>query len=257
MATPLEHASRLASELFLVPENVTRVVSYWVSQYTNYERSADEADHFSDLVEGLLTAPPRLYLVQSPPSAATLNPANCLKGQWVVQFAGRQMHRLPLEVLARFGMARFFDSLCVLLPEAQDCFRAVSDDNLGGELELGDFVYDAVLQHMAEPSFMVGVAYAVHLAALVNTTGCQSTSDWVPRHLQSLQAISAERRALLCDADAQRLERTRSDLERLYDILNDTELESMMDSVTQFLSGKGQACYDDIVPRFNRFRVAQ
>ena len=65
--------------------------------------------------------------------------------------------------------------------------------------------------------------------------------------------IRADRRALLQCADAEKLERTKRDLERLYIILNDTHFDSMMTALMQFISAKGQYCLDDIVPRFNKY----
>lgn len=250
MTTGVEHAARLASELYLVPENVMHLVSYWVAQYTNYEKSHDEREYFNDLVDGLLRCEPRLYFAQSPTTNQDAH--NMLSTPGVIQIAGRETHRLPLEQLARGFMERFFESLVFVQDPVNECFRSYNDDNLGGELEYADFVYDPILVHMIEPSFLVIAAYAIHLPSLYHTTGRENDSDWLARHLYSLNAINTDVRESLSYSDRDKLARTRHDMEQLYTVLSGTDFDKMMSALMSLLEQKATYCYNDIVPRVNK-----
>jgi hypothetical protein len=251
---PVNHAARLASQLFLLPENVLYLCTYWLSQYSNYTLVKNEKECFNEMVSGLLRRPPRLYLCAN--QGPTQHLYNTLRCQGIIQFAGTERHRMPLEYLARGYMTFLIDSLSqVMRPEA-GCFLTRNTDGLDGELELSSFVHDSVMEAVAEPSFLVITAYFLHLHALYHTTCSEVAGDWVPRHVYSLRAINEEGRASIRCGDVEKLGRTRADLERLHDILNTTDFDNASREVTVLWEEKATYCYSQIMVRCDKLNVA-
>jgi len=243
----LVQTNRLASQLFLWPENVLHICTYWVSQYSNYRLVGNEKECFNELIAGLLQRPPRLYLCQY--QGVTQQLYNVLRCQGIIQFAGAETHRIPLEYLARGQMPAFFTGLSVIERPENDCFLIRNTDGLDGELELNSFVHNEVLERMWEPSFLVIVCFRIHLLALRNATCSETVTDWLQRHIYSLRAINEESRALIKCSDMEKLARTRRDLEILHTILNTTDFERAAASVEQLYMEKATYCYGEIMSR--------
>jgi hypothetical protein len=249
------HTARLASQLFLWPENVLHICSYWLSQYATYTLHNNEKECFNEMITGLLQKQPRLYLCQY--QGVTQQLYNVLRCQGIIQFAGTETHRLPLEHLARGQMPAFFESLAQLVRPEAECFLTRNTDGLDGELELNSFLHNGVLETIVEPSFLVLTCYLIHLHALHDTTCSETTSDWLPRHTYSLRAINEEARALIPPGhDVEKWSRTRRDLERLHALLNTTEFEKASVGIRGMWEEKASYCYGEIMSRCTKLNLS-
>lgn len=242
-----DHAARLAAHLFLVPENVARLTHYWVSQYS---APGTEQEHFLALVAGLLQRPPALYVVAS--QGVSANALNMLHSHGLVQFAGTETHRLPLEVLARAHMQPAVASLAVLEEPRHACFATCNADGLDGELELTSFAHDDVLAHFFEPALLVLALYLHHLTGLRHATCSEVASDWAPRHLYSLGAINEQARADIACCAGEKLARTRRDLAALHAALDTPEFEAALQALQDLWAEKAAYCWQEIAARDNK-----
>ncbi len=189
----------LGRTLLLSPPVVLTQAQYWMTHYTRFELA--ERDWFAVLVRDVLYEPLRLHLVGDEGASMTLPASSAVTAPpaLLLRLVGSELCRVPLSHYVPTldddddqvddDTAMLFQALGHLLQTQSRCFTRRNNEGLNGELELGAFVYDALLLEFWEPSFHVYTLYWLHLVALRHGTQGQCTGDWLPRHTHSLRAV--------------------------------------------------------------------
>ena len=247
------YAQRLATSCSLAahllsPEFVRHIALYWLGNYTNYEQAEHEEDMFNDLVAQLLRQRPALRLHVG--EGMVHSGCNTYTYPSFVQLLGNGRHALPMEYFELTRHCTLFAALRSLVLDTQHAFDQRVPVGLRGELELGGFVHDCVLEYFYEPVFLVTTLYMYHLALLMSVTGGRSLEDWLPRHYHSLRAINEEALAEAnCLGDQRRLEQVRTELRALHDALDTSDLKEALERVTEMWNTKATYCYAEIFVR--------
>lgn len=232
----------LASRLLLWPETVIRIMNYWMDNYSDYLLADREEDQFNTLVSGLLENRPRLEDTGSE-SLANRRSTN-IKYQSVIQFVGSPYHRIPLEYFFSRHELTLFETLPhLILPEA-NCFRQKTTGGLDGELHLGSFAYDSILEYFYEPSLMIIYAYLIHMIILKTSVGARVKEDWLPRHYYSLRPLSdVALERVSCFSDPQRISVLKKELTELRRLLATDELDDAIMGCSRLFREKATECF--------------
>lgn len=216
----------LAASFYLEPHYVLLHVNYWLTHYTDY--FLPEKDWFNDMIKNLLNESPKLKAT----SGEIVSSANKrhMRLQIMVRFIGTERFYIPLEY---YTSNQYFALPCrlgLLFETGRRCFSSRTADSLDGNITLSAFNYDMIMAYFYEPSFMIISAYLFHLIALLKTTEGQVQSDYLPRHIYSLEAIKYDnidwdKVCVHNENNNYALERLQQDLQRLYQILYVTNLE--------------------------------
>jgi hypothetical protein len=239
----------VAAHLLLYPEYVFNTTMYWLSQYNNFLYVEREEETFNDFIAGILRERPSLRLTAS--EAIAHQSYYRLSYAALLQFVGTPCHAIPLEYFAKHNYdMTLFESLANLVAPHEKCFLSRHNSGLDGELALGAFRYDYVLEHFYEPSFIILTAYVIHLMALMQVTEGHDTMDFIPRHVYSLKAINEDAlQQAQCLSDAQRMMTMQHELRQLYKVLNQSNLDLVLRQCFKMWEEKATYCYEQMFIR--------
>jgi hypothetical protein len=245
-------ASCLLASHLLWPAYVRDLALYWLANYSNYTEVEREEDMFNELVRQLLTQRPRLRLHVG--EHMIHRSCNTYFYPSYVQLVGGGRHAVPMEYAQRQHYASLHAALSQLVQPAMEAFTQCVPVGLNGELELGGFVHDAVLECFYEPSFVITTLYMFHLVALLTVTESREPADWLPRHYYALRAIEEPAlREACCLADANRMDEMRRELRELHDALNTSQAQQALRDVRALWERKATYCWSEIFVRIAAF----
>lgn len=243
----LEAACLLASHL-LYPTFVYDICLYWVDNYSNYTQVGREEDMFNEVVHQLLTQKP--HLKQHVGEGIIHRSCNTYFYPCYIQLLGNGKLAWPAEYNEHRWHLSFVQTMHTLTQAHLKAFTQTTAVGLAGELALGGFVHDAVLEYFYEPALWIITAYMLHLEALVSVTGAREPVDWLPRHYYSLCALDeASLRDARCLSDTKRLQVLRGELRELHDVLNTPVLEKALHGVQALWHRKATSCWSQIFVR--------
>lgn len=244
-------ACDLATHL-LYPEFVCDTCLYWLTNYSNYTDTEREEEMFNDMVAQILRAPPQLKHHSG--EGMFHRSTNLFTYPTYLQLWGGGNDRLgvPMEFYEQRHYFTQFDALATLVHPVYKAFHQCIPVGLGGELQLGQFVYNQVLEYFSEPSLVVITLYMLHLVLLMQATCGQELVDWLPRHYFSLKALEdGELDKARCLGDRQRLDDMKRELRNLHDVLHTTDLERALNDVTALWETKATYCWSQIFVRLD------
>jgi hypothetical protein len=239
----------LASHL-LYPEFVYDTVLYWLVNFTNYTETENEEQMFNDIVAQLLRAPPLLKQHSGEGMYHRSTNTFVYPSYMALWGGGSDKLAVPMEYYEQRHYFTQFDALSKLTHPVYKAFNQRVPVGLGGELQLGQFTYNQVLEYFSEPGFLITTCYMLHLVLLTQGTGGYELVDWLPRHYHSLKALEEGRLSdIRCLGDPQRLAALKVELRALYDVLHTPDLTKALEDVRALWERKASYCWSEIFVR--------